>query len=93
MDTDQSPGQPPGRIRDIRAYRPSFVGMVLLVCVPFLIFGTTSVYGAGGTVALTAVWLVLFAMGCRWFMPKPWRVVVVAVLSILAWVVVVLLAR
>jgi hypothetical protein len=89
METEQ----PPGRIRDIRAYRPSCVGMVLLVCVPFLIFGTTSVYGAGGTVALTFVWLVLFAMGCRWFMPNPWRVVVVAVLSIVAWVVVVLLAR
>jgi hypothetical protein len=89
METEQ----PPGRIRDIRVYRPSFVGMVLLVCVPFLIFGTTSVYGAWGTVALTVVWLVLFAMGCRWFMPNPWRVVVVAVLSIVAWLVVVLLAR
>jgi hypothetical protein len=85
--------QPTGRIRDIRAYRPSFVGMVLLVCVPFLIFGSASVYGAGGTVALTLVWLVLFAMGCRWFMPNPWRVVVVALASIAAWVVVVLLAR
>jgi hypothetical protein len=82
-----------GRIRDIRVYRPSFVGMVLLVCVPFLIFGAMSVYGTAGTVTLTVVWLVLFAMGCRWFMPNPWRVVAVAVLSIVAWLAVVLLAR
>ena len=85
--------QPPGRIRDIRVYRPSFVGIVLLVCAPFLIFGTTNVYGTGAMVTLAVVWVVLFAMGCRWFMPNPWRVVAVGVLSILAWAVVVVLAH
>jgi predicted membrane channel-forming protein YqfA (hemolysin III family) len=85
--------QPAGRIRDIRAHRPSFVGMVLLVCAPFLIFGANEVYGALATTFLFVVWLVLFAMGCRWFMPRPWRVVVVAALSLLAWLVVVLLAQ
>jgi hypothetical protein len=84
---------PPGRIRDIRVYRPSFVGMVLLACTPFLIFGSTAVYGAVGTVLLVVVWLVLFGLGCRWFMPAPRRVVVVGVLSMLAWLVVVLVAR
>jgi hypothetical protein len=83
----------PGRIRDIRVYRPSFVGMAILACTPFLIFGATQVYGAVGTVALAVVWLVLFGLGCRWFMPRPWRVVVVGVLSILCWLLVVLLAR
>jgi hypothetical protein len=87
---DQQPG---GRIQDIRAYRPSFVGMVLLVCAPFLVLGTTELYGGVGRVVLMAVWLVMFVLGCRWFMSHPWRVVVVAVLSILAWVVAVLLAR
>lgn len=79
-----------GRIKDIRAYRPSFVGMALLVCTPFLIFGAAEVYGARGTSLLFVVWLVLFALGCRWFAARPWRVVVVAVLSMLAWLVVVL---
>jgi hypothetical protein len=88
----ETPG-PQGRIKDIRAYRPSFVGMVLLVCTPFLIFGSAAVYGALGTSLLLAAWLVLFALGCRWFASRPWRVVVVAVLSMLAWLVVVLLAR
>jgi hypothetical protein len=85
--------EPPGRIRDIRIYRPSFVGMVLLVCTPFLVFGSTSVYGGWATVALAAVWLVLLAMGCRWFMARPWWVVGAGVASILVWLLVVLVAR
>jgi hypothetical protein len=88
-----SPGNPHGRIRDIRVYRPSFAGMVLLACTPFLIFGASSVYGVLGTILLVLAWLVLFALGCRWFMPRPWRVVVVGVLSMLCWLAVVLFAR
>lgn len=92
MDTEQPPRNPHGRIRDIRVYRPSFAGMAILVCTPFLIFGSASVYGAAGTILLVLVWLALFALGCRWFMPRPWRVLVVAVLSLLCWLAVVLLA-
>jgi hypothetical protein len=83
----------PGRIRDIRVYRPSFVGMAILVCAPFLILGSTHAYGALATVALSVVWLVLFGLGCRWFMARPWGVVVVGVLSMLCWLAVVLLAQ
>jgi hypothetical protein len=85
--------EPTGRIRDIRVYRPSFVGMVLLVCTPFLVFGSSAVYGGLATVVLALVWLVLFALGCRWFMVKPWWVVGVGVGSILAWLAVVLMVR
>ena len=81
------------RIRDIRVYRPSFVGMVLLVCTPFLVFGASSAYGALATILLFVAWLVLFALGCRWFGSHPWRVVVVALLSMAAWLVVVLVAN
>ena len=84
---------PPGRIRDIRVYRPSFVGMALLACTPFLIFGATSVYGAAATAVLTVVWLVLLVAGCRYFMSSPPRVAAVGVLSLLAWLVVVLVAK
>ena len=93
MATEQPPRDASGRIRDIRVYRPSFFGMALLVCTPFLIFGATKVYGATGTVLLFLGWLVLFALGCRWFMSRPWRVLQVAVLSTVAWLVVVLLTR
>jgi hypothetical protein len=85
--------QPGGRIRDIRAYRPSFIGMVLLVCAPFLVFGAASVYGLAGTLGLAVVWLVLFALGCRWFMSHPRRVVVAGLLSMACWLVVVLVNR
>ena len=85
--------QQPGRIRDIRAYRPSFVGMVVLACTPFLVLGAAPVYGAAVTVALVVLWLVLLGLGCRWFMSRPRRVVLVGVLSVLAWRVAVLAAR
>jgi hypothetical protein len=85
--------EPTGRIRDIRVYRPSFVGMVLLVCAPFLIFGSSAVYGGWATAALALVWLLLLALGCRWFMPRPWWVVGAGVVSILSWLLVVLVAR
>ena len=62
--------------------------------------GVFFVYAASGLVvpvwALTGlifVWLVLFVTACRWFMPHPWRVVVVGLLSLAAWLVVVLLTR
>ena len=83
----------PGRIRDIRAYRPAFVGMVVLACAPFLILGAAPAYGALATVALAVLWVVLFALGCRWFMSRPRRVVVVGVVSVLAWLAVVLVAN
>ena len=83
----------PGRIRDIRAYRPSFVGMSLLACTPFLIFGATSAYGVLATVGLMLVWLVLLAVGCISFKPHPRRVLGAGLLSILAWFLVVLVTR
>lgn len=92
MTIPNRPGEP-GRIRDIRVYRPSFVGTIILVCTPFLILGSAGVYGALATVLLTLVWLVLLGLGCFWFMSHPRRVVVVGLLSMLAWLVVVLLAQ
>jgi hypothetical protein len=83
----------PGRIRDIRAYRPSFVGMSLLACAPFLILGAASAYGAAATVAMVLCWLVLVTVGCVSFKAHPRRVLAAGVLSILVWVGVVLLSR
>lgn len=88
-----APERRTGRIQDIRPYRPSFVGMVLLVCTLFLVFGAAPVYGVWGTILLCLVWLVLFGLGCRWFVAQPSRVVMVGVLSMLAWLAAVLVAR
>lgn len=85
--------QPPGRIRDIRVYRPSFVGMVLLVCTPFLVFGSAPAYGAWATTGLAVVWLVCFALGCAWFVAHPRWVVGAGIASMLCWLAVVLAAN
>ena len=84
---------PEPRIRDIRVYRPSFVGMALLACAPFLAFAAAPVYGVVGTVVLAAVWLVLFTFGCRWFMRYPRRLPMLGAASLLSWLVVVLMSR
>ncbi|MCW2786726.1 MAG: hypothetical protein JWP74_3243 [Marmoricola sp.] len=85
--------QPPGRIKDISVYRDSFIGMAVLACTPFLIFGAISVYGWLAAVGLLLVWLVLLLLGTRWFMPHPRWVVGVGVVSMLCWLAVVLIAQ
>ncbi|MFL6023673.1 MAG: hypothetical protein ACJ72O_10075 [Marmoricola sp.] len=89
----EEPGQPVGRIKDIRVYRDSFIGMCMLACVPFLIFGAVKVYGWLGAVGLFVFWLVLLAQGTRWFLPHPRRVIYLALLGFAGWAVVVLLTR
>lgn len=85
--------QPPGRIKDIRVYRDSFIGMVILTCVPFLIFGAYAVYGWWAVAGMTVVWVLLLAQGTRWFMPHPRRVIYLGVLGLLLWTAVVVMAR
>lgn len=84
--------QPPGRIKDIRVYRDSFIGMAIMACTPFLIFGALKVYGWLAAIGLFVVWLVLLGLGTRWFMTHPRWVVGAAVLSMLCWLGVVLIA-
>ncbi len=85
--------EPSGRIGDIRAYRNSFVGMGVLVCATFLIFGTWPLYGAAGALPQFALWLVLFVLACRSFQDRPNRVLLLGVISVLVWVGVVLVHR
>jgi hypothetical protein len=86
-------GEDDAPVRDIRVYRPSFVGMVLLACTLFLVLAAEPAYGVGATVALTVGWLALFGLGCRWFVRYPRRVAVAGLVSLVAWLVAVLLAR
>jgi hypothetical protein len=62
-----------------------FVGLIGMVASFFL-------YAASGLVApywavgvLLAVWLVMFVITCRWFMPHPRRTVVMPVLALAIW--------
>jgi hypothetical protein len=81
------------RIRDIRQYRGSFIGMVGLACVPFLVWGAHDAYGTRWTIALTIWWVFLLTLGIAWFTPYPRRMTWLPVLGFGAWLVVVLLAR
>ena len=86
-------GRPPGRIKDIRVYRDSFIGMSMLACVPFLIFGALKVYGWLAAIALFVLWVALLVQGTRWFLPHPRRVIYLALVGFGAWLAVVLVAR
>jgi hypothetical protein len=93
-DHELPPDVPRGRrIDDIREYRSSFIGMVGLACVPFLVWGAVGVYGVPSAVILTVWWVFLLTLGIVWFMPFPRRLPWVAALGVGAWVLVVLLAR
>ena len=90
MDEDIPTGE---RIRDIRDYRNSFIGIGVLVCTTFLIFGTWELYGAVGAFSQFALWLVLFGLACKWFVAHPGRVLGLGVVSVLVWVGVVLISQ
>lgn len=81
-----------GRAPEIRAYRPAFVGMGLLACLLFLVLAAMPAYGAWVAAVLGALWLVLFALSCRWFTSSPRRLPVIACLGLLAWLAAVALA-
>jgi hypothetical protein len=85
--------QPPGRIKDIRVYRDSFIGMAVLACVPFLIFGAVDVYGWWIAIAMVVVWGLILFQGTRWFMPHPRWVFGLGVVGLAMWTAVVLLTR
>ncbi|MFL6158842.1 MAG: hypothetical protein ACJ72D_22360 [Marmoricola sp.] len=87
------PHLPPGRIKDIRVYRDAFIGMAILACTPFLIFGAVEVYGAWAATGLLVVWALLLGLGTRWFMPHPRWVIGLGLVSMLCWLAVVLLNR
>jgi hypothetical protein len=85
--------EPDGRIKDIRVYRDSFIGMSMLACVPFLIFGALKVYGWPAAIGMFLGWVVLVLQGARWFMPYPRRVIYLALIGFAVWTGVVLLTR
>lgn len=87
------PDQVPGRIKDIRVYRNSFAGMILLACIPFLIFASLKVYGWLAAIAMFLVWVGLLVQGTRWFMPRPTGVLGLGIAGFLMWVAVVVVAR
>jgi hypothetical protein len=83
------PAPPP----EVHRLRPSFVGMTGLACVLFLDLGSATQLGAGWTIGLCVLWLVLMLVGIRCFMTRPWVVLLLPLVGLAAWVVGVLVQR
>lgn len=62
-----------------------FVGMGALACMLFLDVGTAGIAPWWVTTLLVLLWVVLLAVGARWFLPKPKRVPWLAVLAFAIW--------
>jgi len=83
------PAPPP----EVHRLRPSFVGMTGLACVLFLDLGSATQLGAGWTIGLCVLWLVLLLIGIRCFMTQPWVVLLLPLVGLAAWVAGVLVQR
>ena len=78
---------------EVHRLRPSFVGITGLACVLFLDLGSATQLGAGWTIGLCVLWLVLLLIGIRCFMTQPWVVLLLPLVGLAAWVVGVLVQR
>ena len=62
-----------------------FVGMGAMACVLFLDLGTAGVAPWWVTVLFVLLWLALFLVATRWFLPRPTRVPLLALIGFLVW--------
>lgn len=63
----------------------SFIGMGGIATMAFLYFFSGLVAPLWAVVVLVAIWVVGFALGCRWFMTRPVRVFVVPLVLAVIW--------
>jgi hypothetical protein len=66
----------------------SWIGMSGMA-VTFFLYAYSAVVIADivSIVVLPSIWLLLFVLGCRWFMGHPYRVLVLPVVAVAAWFV------
>ena len=63
----------------------AYVGLAGLAPLLFLVLASVLVAPTGAVVALTVVWLLIFALALRWFVPHPWRVAMLPLVMLLVW--------
>lgn len=63
----------------------SFIGMAGLAVVLFVYGASATVIPAWAVVVLLLVWLVVFALACRWFLTRPLRVLALPVVALALW--------
>lgn len=73
------------RPADARHLLGSFIGMIGMASVLFLVLASGLVAPGWAVAALAVVWLVLFVVGTRWFLHHPWRVAALPVVMVLIW--------
>jgi FtsH-binding integral membrane protein len=66
-----------------------FIGMSGLACVLFLDVAAAGPLRWWAVAGLVVVWLVLFWLGCRWFVPRPRQVMWLPLAGLVIWVAVV----
>jgi hypothetical protein len=62
-----------------------FVGMGAMACVLFLDVATAGIAPWWVTLLFLVLWLVLFAIATRWFVPRPTWVPLLPVIGFLVW--------
>jgi hypothetical protein len=67
-----------------------FVGMGALACVLFIDLGTADIAPWWVTLLFVLLWLVLLVIGTRWFVPRPRRVPLLALVGFVVWLVTIL---
>jgi len=65
--------------------------MGAMACVLFLDLGTAGIAPWWVTTLFVLLWLALFAVGTRWFLPHPTRVPWLAVIAFVVWLVTIVL--
>ena len=74
------------RRSDARDVLGSFIGMAGMAAMLFIVLASGLLAPWWAVTLLTLVWLVLFVLGARWFMSRPWWVAALPVVMALIWV-------
>ncbi len=78
--------RPYDRPADARHLIGSFIGMIGMACVLFVILASGLVAPLWAVALMSLVWLALLVLGTRWFMTRPWRVALLPLLALVVWV-------
>ena len=73
------------RRSDARDVLGSFLGMAGMAAMLFIVLASGLVAPWWAVAVMVLAWLVLFAVGVRWFMRRPWWVATLPVVMALFW--------
>ena len=74
------------RPADARHLLGSFIGMIGMACVLFVILASGLVAPWWAVASMSLVLLVAFVVGTRWFMTHPWRVAALPFVLLAVWI-------